>query len=306
MSLRSSWTVRQAAGEPLAVVRVRNLQTAVVGPQDAWGIGKALQPLLVSAELHFSRPFDASVTGDNVTSGDTVHYGTLSKLILACVDRSNEHAVQGDASVDLRVLLEMIWIVLTGRNVDGANAEPEAAPLLDRSRLRFMSLTVHLPKASLLGEGVSLTASNVFAPWTVGPAALSMFGLCLKLHRLRVPTLIGVNDKERRAKQFVITDVEIDKFDYYPDLFCELEKVVVQTMEKSSFETLEALGAHLTSTIMSDWKPNPEELYTGDEGWQVTIRMEKPTAVPFAEGPIIEVRASVGAPNGKSQRRSHR
>lgn len=57
---------------------------------------------------------------------------------------------------------------------------------------------------------------------------------------------------------------------------------------------------------MSDWKPNPEELYTGDEGWQVTIRMEKPTAVPFAEGPIIEVRASVGAPNGKSQRRSHR
>lgn len=228
MSLRSSWTVRQAAGEPLAVVRVRNLQTAVVGPQDAWGIGKALQPLLVSAELHFSRPFDASVTGDNVTSGDTVHYGTLSKLILACVDRSNEHAVQGDASVDLRVLLEMIWIVLTGRNVDGANAEPEAAPLLDRSRLRFMSLTVHLPKASLLGEGVSLTASNVFAPWTVGPAALSMFAFCLKLHRLRVPTLIGVNDKERRAKQFVITDVEIDKFDYYPDLFCELEKIVVQ------------------------------------------------------------------------------
>ncbi|KUI62262.1 hypothetical protein VP1G_09394 [Cytospora mali] len=303
MSLRSSWTVRQAAGEPLAIVRVRNLQTAVVGPQDAWGREKTLQPLLVSAELHFSRAFDASVSGDNVTSGDTVHYGTLSKLILACVDRSNEHAVQGGAHVDLRVLLEMIWIVLTGRNVDGVDAEPEAAPLLDRSKLRFMSLTVLLPKASLLGEGVSLTASNVFVPWTVGPAALSMYGLCLKVHRLRVPTLIGVNDNERGARQFVITDVEIDKFDYYPDLYCELEKIVVQAMDKSSFETLEALGAHLSTIIMRDWKPNPEELYTGEEGWQVKISMEKPTAVPFADAPIIEVRASVGAPNGN---RSHR
>lgn len=76
-------------------------------------------------------------------------------------------------------------------------------------------------------------------------------------------------------------------------------------MEKSSFETLEALGAHLTKTIMSDLKPNPEELYTGEEGWQVKIAMEKPTAVPFADGPVIEVRASVGASDG-NRNRSHR
>lgn len=74
-------------------------------------------------------------------------------------------------------------------------------------------------------------------------------------------------------------------------------------MEKSSFETLEALGNHLTSTIMKDWQPNPEELYTGEEGWQVKISMEKPTAVPFADAPIIEVRANVGTSNGS---RSHR
>lgn len=228
MSLRSSWTVRHAAGEPLAVVRVRNLQTTVVGPQDAWGRGRMQQPLQVTAELHFSRPFGAAAAADNVTSGDTVHYGELSKLILACVDRSNQHAELADASIDLRVLLEMIWIVLTGRNVDGVDAEPEAAPLLDRSRLRFISLTVSLPKASLLGEGVSLTASNVYAPFTVGPAALSMYGLCLKLHRVRVPVLIGVNPNERQAKQFVVVDVEIDKLDYYPDIYCELEKIVVQ------------------------------------------------------------------------------
>ncbi|KAI3400454.1 hypothetical protein diail_3075 [Diaporthe ilicicola] len=303
MSLRSSWTVRHAAGEPLAVVRVRNLQSTVVGPQDAWGREKTQQPLLVTAELHFTRAFGAAAAADNVTSGDTVHYGSLSKLILACVDRSNQHAEVADANIDLRVLLEMIWIVLTGRNVDGADAEPEAAPLLDRSRLRFISLTVCLPKASLLGEGVSLTASNVYAPFTVGPAALSMYGLCLELHRLRVPVLIGVNSNERQAKQFVVVHVQVDKLDYYPDIYCELEKIVVQALEKSSFETLEALGAHLTSTIMRDFKPNPDELYTGEEGWQVKVSMEKPTAVPFADCPVVEVRASAAVTNGN---RSHR
>lgn len=251
MSLRSLWTVRQAAGEPLAVVRVRDLSTAVIGPQDAWGRKSATQPVRVSAELHFSRSFDAAAAGDSIANGDTVHYGTLSKLILACVERSNEHAAVlaaaaststgagsgtaaaasgsgaagGGGDVDLRVLLEMIWIVLTGRNVNGDDAAPEARPLLDLARLRFMSLTVTLPKASLLGEGVSLTASNVFPPHL---ASLSMYGLALKVHKIRVPTLIGVNSNERTAKQFVVVDVEIDRFDYYPDLYCELERIVVK------------------------------------------------------------------------------
>lgn len=358
MSLRSLWTVRQAAGEPLAVVRVRQLTTACIGPQDAWGRKNATQPVTISAELHFSRAFDAAAAADNVTAGDTVHYGQLSKLILACVERSNEHAAatasasasaSGGASVDLRVLLEMIWIVLTGRNVNGQDSAPEATPLLDLAKLRYMSLTVMLPKASLLGEGVSLTAVNVFPPHL---ASLSMYGLALKVHRLRVPTLIGVNANERQAKQFVVADVEIDRFDYYPDLYCELERLVVkvsflwsclcpflvllillllhllqhllqqqgifalcsidsistcllpcllcdfivliisnQAMETSRFETLEALGSHLSRTLQLGFKPDPKDLVPGDEGWQIKLSMEKPTAVPFAECPVVEMRA---------------
>ncbi|KAJ4394578.1 hypothetical protein N0V93_003797 [Gnomoniopsis smithogilvyi] len=289
MSLRSLWTVRQAAGEPLAVVRVRQLTTACIGPQDAWGRKNATQPVTISAELHFSRAFDAAATGDNVTAGDTVHYGQLSKLILACVERSNEHAAASGASVDLRVLLEMIWIVLTGRNVNGQDSAPEATPLLDLAKLRYMSLTVTLPKASLLGEGVSLTAVNVFPPHL---ASLSMYGLALKVHRLRVPTLIGVNANERQAKQFVVADVEIDRFDYYPDLYCELERLVVKAMETSRFETLEALGAHLARTLQLGFKPDPKDLVSGDEGWQIKLSMEKPTAVPFAECPVVEMRVA--------------
>lgn len=63
-------------------------------------------------------------------------------------------------------------------------------------------------------------------------------------------------------------------------------------LEQSAFETLEALGAHLSKTIMRDFKPNPKELYSGEDGWQIKVSMEKPTAVPFADCPVVEFRAS--------------
>jgi len=89
----------------------------------------------------------------------------------------------------------------------------------------------------------------------------------------------------------------------YPLLKVFLMFTVFQSLEKSSFETLEALGAHLTTTIVRDFKPKPDELYTGEEGWQVKVSMQKPTAVPFADCPVIEVRASAPVINGT---RSHR
>jgi dihydroneopterin aldolase len=53
-------------------------------------------------------------------------------------------------------------------------------------------------------------------------------------------------------------------------------------MEESSFETLEALGARLADVVLaSKWR---------EPSWQVCIRMEKPTAVPMADCPIVEVR----------------
>lgn len=64
-------------------------------------------------------------------------------------------------------------------------------------------------------------------------------------------------------------------------------------MEKSAFETLEALGAYLSKAIIREFKPNPKELFTGDEGMQIRISMEKPTAVPFAECPVVEMRFTV-------------
>lgn len=63
-------------------------------------------------------------------------------------------------------------------------------------------------------------------------------------------------------------------------------------MEKSSFETLEALGANLAKTVINDLIPNPKDLVYTEEGWQVKFSMGKPTAVLFAECPLVEMRAS--------------
>lgn len=63
-------------------------------------------------------------------------------------------------------------------------------------------------------------------------------------------------------------------------------------MEPTGFETLEALGAFLSNIILRDFKPNPQELYSGEDGWQIKVSMEKPTAVPFADCPVVEFRAT--------------
>ncbi|KAL8370659.1 hypothetical protein RB595_000837 [Gaeumannomyces hyphopodioides] len=302
--IRSSWHARAAAGEPFAVVRVRNLQATVHAAQDAWGRSAKAQPLLVSAEVSLGDPFEASSAADKVAA-DTVHYGILSKAILASLERYQQppgrdtEPAGADDGRSLRGVLETIWSGLTGLTVEGARSPSRAgdkAPLLDTSRVRSMSVTVTLPKASLLGDGVSLTATSVFEQ-DGSLQRVAVFGICLRLHGLRVPTLIGVNPNERLAKQFVVTEIEVDKFDYAPDAYTTLEALAVKIIGESTFETLEALGSHLARTIISDFKPLAAQTYSGPLGWQVKISMEKPTAVPFADAPSVEIRAGAGGPH---------
>lgn len=61
-------------------------------------------------------------------------------------------------------------------------------------------------------------------------------------------------------------------------------------MEQSSFETLEALGSLLGGNVLGSFRsllqksdPSPPE------DWQVRITLAKPTAVPFADCPVVEL-----------------
>ncbi|KAJ2973212.1 hypothetical protein NUW58_g8993 [Xylaria curta] len=88
----------------------------------------------------------------------------------------------------------------------------------------------------------------------------------------------------------VVVDVEIDRFDSREDIHVELEKLVVETLEASSFETLEALGTHIANKILDDFRIGDSPQLMRDRGWQVGVCLEKPIAVPFADCPSVEVR----------------
>lgn len=65
-------------------------------------------------------------------------------------------------------------------------------------------------------------------------------------------------------------------------------------MSQSSFETLEALGSSITNVIYHDIK----QLSSGDVGRDVElpirVTLEKPTAIPMAECPVVEMRSCHG------------
>ncbi|KAK3383091.1 hypothetical protein B0T24DRAFT_673010 [Lasiosphaeria ovina] len=307
--LKSLWSVRSAAGEPFAAVRVRNLQAVVQAGVDAWGRANRAQPVLVSAEIYFHAPFDTAASDDRL-GADTVHYGLLSKAVavsllpasIAAAAAVNKTAT--DAAT-LRDVLDCVWSHLTGRRLDGvASLSPSFLAL---ARVRYLAVTVTLPKASLLGDSVSLTAAAVFAqPSAPAPAPIGdqtqsqqqpqtqpdQLAIALELHNLRVPTLVGVNDNERLAKQVVVASLTVDKFDQKLDTYTSIETLVVKALEESSFETLEALGAHLTDLVLATYHCGTHAgPLTGGRDWQAHVRLEKPTAVMFADCPIVEVRA---------------
>lgn len=294
--LEPNWRVRFLAGQPPAIVKVRNLQTSIEGPSDAWNRKGKPQPLSVSASVMLKEAFDGSSSADSVQA-DTVHYGLLSKAILASLEKQSQHAeASGDTSKksqfsSLRDIVNTIWEDLTGQDCNGrakmTNEDSEAqASFLKPSTIRCLELTVHLPKASLLGGGVSLTRIALFG--RDGESRPQPRGLGLKIHDLRVPTLIGVNDNERQAKQVVVASIEIDKFDIDKDIFTMIEGETVKVMSQSSFETLEALASTLANNLASYLHSNHTG-FTNRKGWPIKIALEKPIAVVLADAACVQL-----------------
>lgn len=239
--LEPNWRVRFLAGQPPAKVRVRNLQTSIEGPSDAWNRKGKQQPISVSASVMLKEAFDTSSSADKVAD-DTVHYGLLSKAILASLEGKRPQHLAKETSGDaastnrvssLRDVVNTIWEDLTNQDANGKtnviDAEEEVKSFLKVSTIRCFELTAHLPKASLLGNGVSLTRIALFG--RDGESRPQPRGMSLKIHNLRVPTLIGVNGNERQAKQVVAATIEIDKFNIEEDVFTMIEAETVEVSE---------------------------------------------------------------------------
>ncbi|TQN68925.1 Aminopeptidase 2, partial [Colletotrichum shisoi] len=295
----SSWQVRAEAGEPFAVIRVRDLQGTLKAGTDAWGRPNKTQPVVVSAELSMAQPFDGASATDTV-GDDTVHYGHLAKALLGSLDMVNSLVEKRGGPFSLWFALLHIYEHLTGYRLDHGERTPvdvlrtsQGGGTLGQQleRVRCMDITLTLPKGSLLGDGVSISRAMVFEA-----ARPVVWSETLRIHGLRVPTLIGVNPNERKAKQVVKTDVEIEGYESNAvgedDIYVELESVVVKTLEDSSFETLEALGPAITSGIRRCLATSGEPF--GLPGWVIKVILEKPTAITMAAASRVEYRELPG------------
>lgn len=222
-----------------STIKVKNLHATIQGPQDAWGRPDRPQPIAISAAVSLQEPFGASSASDTVAT-DTVHYGLLSKAILSTL--ASPTPVKS-----LRHLLDTTWVAMTGVDsrgwrVDKAGAQQDELahlPFLHFAQLRSLEITLHLPKATLLGDGVSVTGMGGFAAAescsdVLMKSTMVQSAVSLKIQRLQVPTLIGVNSNERLAKQVVIASVEIEKLEDDADVYPELEQVIVKVSLKSA------------------------------------------------------------------------
>ncbi|KAG6006457.1 hypothetical protein E4U43_000437 [Claviceps pusilla] len=284
--LQTSHSLRLATGTVPCTVRVNNIQSTIQGPHDAWGRPGRAQPISVSVTVHLLRAFGSASASDALTP-DTVHYGLLSKTILSTLESlssSTSTSTSTREGLSLPDVLARIWTDLTGLELFASGTTTTTStPFLRLASLKSLELKVYLPKASLQGQGVSLTGHGVFED-----SALILRGLALRLHNLRVPVLIGVNENERLAKQGVVANVEVDRFDDRGDNYCGLESVVVEAMTSSSFETIEALLGDLAVRMTGYLK----ERHTAPEdgrGWHLRVAVEKPIAVVFADAPCVEL-----------------
>ncbi|CAG9971443.1 unnamed protein product [Clonostachys byssicola] len=279
VSLQTAWETQIAAGEPAATIKLQNLQVIVKGPEDSWGRVNQPLPALVSAEISKATTFSDSAAGDSVCS-DTVHYGILSKH-LQKIFSNFETRPEGWQLSDL---LEAVWAQLTGfQLIQTESPEPASQAFLESSSFQHLKVTIHLPKASLLGNGVSLTGS---ASMTGG--APQSRARVLRIHDLRIPTLIGVNEHEKKQRQIVIANVEVEKWAAREDGYGQLEAVITKTMSDSSLETLEALVDVIATQITKHLNTTyPSE---AANGWKLKISLDKPVAVPFADAPCVEIR----------------
>jgi len=170
---------------------------------DAWSRQRE-QPLTVSVRVSFRQPFTTAAANDALDDG-TLHYGHLAKRLRAIKAASEWECLQG----------------LSDRIHDTVCEPTKAAQLLQSCEVEL-----HLPKASLLGKGITFTSRRSYVDQTLAVVRQNM----LQLSSVNIATIVGVNSNEREHKQPLLFDVWVynlprNKTDVYTVLEDLLVKV---------------------------------------------------------------------------------
>ncbi|KAF2748547.1 hypothetical protein M011DRAFT_466944 [Sporormia fimetaria CBS 119925] len=248
---RAVW-FRDCALGNIDTVQVRDIQVVADTGKDAWG-RDVKQPALISVAIVPKTSFRSAAEMDGLDDS-TVHYGMLSKSIMAAVRETEGHLHTAH-----------FVSMLERRLLETAGA----------TTLASHQITVFYPKATLHGEGVGIWEANYLN---------SVYSSELFLRNVRIPCIIGLNPHERLHKQTVVVNLSIEclhsgRWDEHN----RLEELLVETISKSSFGTLETMATKVVQELV-------DKFFTKDDREVlVRLRIEKPIAVTMAAAASVEV-----------------
>ena len=108
----------------------------------------------------------------------------------------------------------------------------------------------------------------------------------ITIENLRLRTIIGINDWERETRQDVVINVELelaagtvftrDAIDETVD-YKQLNKRIIEEVERSSFFLIEKLGDHLLMVVMEDRRVR-----------RARVQVAKPGALRFTDTVSVE------------------
>lgn len=189
---RAVWEAQPAQLAVTDKISVRNLQASVDAGVDVWGRAKT-QRALITVTLSLARSFNSAAKTDVVDSS-TVHYGKLSKDILACIN-------------------DPYWISRFNPSplglVSAITHYIKVKTVPDNDLLASLEVDIFYPKGSMFGDGAGYSLGTFAAP-----EAAPTFYSQMYLRNVRVPCLIGVNSNERLQKQPVVVNLWIEPVDF--------------------------------------------------------------------------------------------
>jgi len=296
-----------------SLIHIRSIPFTLPLGLSCWGQPNIVQPVLISASVHFHSPFEAASRLDALDSG-TVSYSVLAKEITEFVKVWEGGESWTGCVVEL---VRGLMVALCGWDW---NEKKHESGVVDTEVVDVFEVGILLPKASMLGEGVSVKTMMRYESGRQVDYASR-----LELRRLRVSTLIGLRDYERKCRQQLIVTVVVDGWMDRKDQYVTLEMIVTkvcisslpplsppvyplstlihaavinksQTIEESSLQTLEALSHHIAQRIL-EFYIIPDQLSSrsnaSEPSWgphpQLRICLEKPNMVPCSEAPAVEI-----------------
>ena len=257
------------------LVFVRDLDVKALTGIDAWHRPEP-QPVTISIWLRTSVALAGST--DHLTY--SLNYAVITRNVTRMVESSKFKSLEDIAE---RVAKVVLGDAVGGQWAKVQVKKPRALLRADASEIiivRQRSDRQLVSAASAAGPALNKL------PFDVIPVEGEID--VVKIHKLRLVTIIGVNTIERLHKQNVILDLTLYKPDVIPREdqtgvfdksydFREVVQRVTDHVEGASYKTVEAFVTSIAEVVCS----------FGVE--KVTVRAEKPSALTFADAAGVEV-----------------